>query len=60
MSTELVVSCGCGFEARGEPDELVAIMQQHGREVHNMDATVEQVLALARPTGRVADPTAEV
>jgi predicted small metal-binding protein len=47
--TELVVTCACGFEARGEPAELIPLVQRHGREVHNMQATVEDVLALARP-----------
>lgn len=46
---ELVVRCECGFEARGQPAELVPEVQRHGREAHNMDATPEQVLAMARP-----------
>ena len=46
---ELVVRCECGFEVRGTAAELVPIAQQHGREKHNMDATPEQVLAMARP-----------
>ena len=46
---ELVVKCECGFEAHGPQAELVPIVQQHGREAHNMDATPEQVLAMARP-----------
>ena len=46
---ELVVSCDCGFEARGPEDELVPSVQRHGREAHNMDATREQVLGMARP-----------
>ena len=46
---ELVVKCECGFEARGHQAELVPEVQKHGREAHNMDATPEQVLAMARP-----------
>jgi len=46
---ELVVRCECGFEARGTEEEIVPVVQQHGREAHNMDATREQVLAMARP-----------
>ena len=46
---ELLVKCECGFEARGKETELVPVVQKHGREVHNMDATPEQVLAMARP-----------
>jgi predicted small metal-binding protein len=45
---ELLVKCECGFEARGKETELVPAVQQHGREVHNMDTTPEQVLAMAR------------
>jgi len=49
MKQELTVACACGFEARGDAEEVVAAMQRHGREVHNMHATAEQVLARARP-----------
>jgi len=49
-AVELVVSCDCGYEARGAEDELVPAVQRHGREAHNMDVTREQVLAMARPT----------
>jgi len=45
---DLEVKCECGFEARGQEAELVRLVQQHGREAHNMDATPEQVLAMAR------------
>jgi predicted small metal-binding protein len=48
-SVELIVRCECGFEARGEEAELVPVVQKHGRDVHNMEATREQVLAMARP-----------
>jgi len=46
---ELMVRCDCGFEARGDEDKLVPLVQKHGREAHNMEATREQVLAMARP-----------
>jgi hypothetical protein len=46
---ELLVKCECWFEARGRATELVPVVQKHGREVHNMDATAEQVIAMARP-----------
>jgi hypothetical protein len=37
-----VVHCVCGYVARGETDdELVADVQQHGHDVHNMDMTRE-------------------
>lgn len=46
---DLIVTCECGFEARGSEDEVVAITQEHGRTAHNMDVTREQVLAMANP-----------
>ena len=47
--SELVVRCDCGFEARGSADDVVAGMQRHAVDVHNMTATREQVLARAQP-----------
>ena len=46
---ELIVRCECGFEARGLQAEVIGAVQKHGREAHNMEATPEQVLAMARP-----------
>ena len=43
----LVVRCDCGFEVRGTADEVVGAMQAHAKNVHNMSATREQVLARA-------------
>ena len=38
-----------GHVVRGETDdELVANVQEHAREVHDMEITREQVLAMAR------------
>jgi predicted small metal-binding protein len=48
-SDELIVRCECGFEARGQAAQLVPVVQKHGRDAHNMEATPEQVLAMARP-----------
>jgi predicted small metal-binding protein len=48
-NSQLVVQCECGFVARGTEEELVPVVQRHGREAHNMEATREQVLAMARP-----------
>ncbi len=45
-----VIHCDCGFTVRGETDdELLANAQKHAREVHDMDITLEQVLAMAEP-----------
>jgi predicted GNAT family acetyltransferase len=41
------VRCACGWETTGPEDDVVAEVQEHGRRVHNMPATREQVLAMA-------------
>jgi predicted small metal-binding protein len=45
-----VVRCPCGTVVRARDEEsLVAQAQQHAREVHGMQLTREQVLAMASP-----------
>lgn len=45
-----VINCPCGFVVTAENEEqLVAKAQQHAKEVHQMDLTREQALAMARP-----------
>jgi predicted small metal-binding protein len=47
-----VIKCDCGFVVRGDTDdELVAAAQRHAKEVHGMDITADQVLAMAVPEG---------
>jgi predicted small metal-binding protein len=44
-----IMQCDCGYVVRGETDnELVANVQKHAREVHDMEITREQVLAMAQ------------
>lgn len=44
-----IMQCDCGHVVRGETDdELVANVQRHAREVHDMEITREQALAMAR------------
>ena len=49
VGVELVVRCDCGFEARGDEDALVPVVQKHGRDAHNMHVTRQQVLDMASP-----------
>jgi predicted small metal-binding protein len=43
------VQCDCGFVAKADDDEtLIDVVQKHAKEVHNMDLTREQVLAMAK------------
>ena len=48
VGQRLTVRCDCGFEVRGTADEVVGAMQDHAKNVHNMSATREQVLARAK------------
>jgi predicted small metal-binding protein len=43
------MQCDCGHVVRGETDdELVANVQKHAREVHDMEISREQVLAMSQ------------
>ncbi len=46
---EIQVTCTCGWQTRGRPDDAVAATQEHGRKLHNMEASRDQVMAMARP-----------
>ena len=47
-----VIKCDCGAVIRGgTDDELVQAAQGHAKDVHGMDLTAEQVLAMAEPVG---------
>ena len=44
------VNCDCGKTIReGDDDALVASVQKHAKEVHDMDLSREQVLSMAEP-----------
>ncbi len=44
--------CACGWEVTGTEDEVVDATIDHGRRIHNMEATREGVLAaLHAPAG---------
>ena len=45
-----IIRCPCGTVVRARDDEsLVAEAQRHARDVHAMELTREQVLAMASP-----------
>lgn len=47
---EKVITCPCGFVLKADSDDqLVAKAQQHAKDVHQMDLSREQALAMARP-----------
>jgi predicted small metal-binding protein len=45
-SADRRVRCACGWEARGTEEELVAAAVEHGRRLHNMEPTPDQVRAM--------------
>jgi predicted small metal-binding protein len=48
MSDEtLTVRCACGWEVTGTEADVVPATIDHGRRLHNMEATPDQVLAMA-------------
>ncbi|MSQ22530.1 MAG: DUF1059 domain-containing protein [Dehalococcoidia bacterium] len=45
-----IFTCECGVVIKGRDDnDLVRQAQRHAREVHRIQITREQVLAMARP-----------
>jgi hypothetical protein len=51
----LVARCGCGWEHRGTPAEIVAATQEHALRVHNMEARPEEILANAERLAPAAE-----
>ena len=44
-TTEYTNCCACGWEITGPLDEVVDATIEHGRRIHNMEATRDQVVA---------------
>lgn len=40
--------CMCGWEVTGPVDEVIDATIEHGRRIHNMEATRDEVLAVLR------------
>ena len=51
--------CACGWEITGSEDEVVDATIDHGRRIHNMAATREQVLAALHDRAVKSDPVSE-
>ena len=52
-TTEYTNRCACGWEFTGTLDDVVDATIDHGRRIHNMEATREQVIAVV--TGSAGD-----
>ena len=47
---EKVINCPCGYIVKGaNDDELVTRAQEHAKQMHQMDLSREQALAMAKP-----------
>jgi hypothetical protein len=46
-----VVMCACGMRWEGTLETLIPMVREHGRYVHNMDVTDDQVAAMAVDPG---------
>lgn len=44
-TTEYTNRCACGWEITGPLDDVVDATIDHGRRIHNMEATRDQVVA---------------
>jgi predicted small metal-binding protein len=51
---KVTVRCACGWETTGAVDDVVVATTEHGRRLHNMTPTRDEVLAMAvaRPQAR--------
>ena len=41
------VTCLCGWQCRGTEDEVVEQVIVHGRDVHGVESTRDEILAIA-------------
>jgi predicted small metal-binding protein len=44
----LELTCACGWTAQGEEDDLYELTVEHGKNVHNMEVTRQQMLEMCR------------
>ena len=42
------VTCRCGWTCRGTEDDVIALVQAHGRETHGIETTADEVRAIWR------------
>jgi predicted small metal-binding protein len=56
MDDEVItVRCACGWETSGLEEDVVTATREHGRRLHNMTPTREEVLAMAVDSSRDQD-----
>ena len=56
MDGEMItVRCACGWETTGAEDDVIAATTEHGRRLHNMTPTPDEVLAMAVDRTKIHD-----
>lgn len=55
----ITVRCACGWEMTGTEDAIVEATVEHGRRMHNMTPTRDEVLAMAVATPERQDSSIE-
>lgn len=51
----ITVRCVCGWETTGTTTDVVTATREHGRRLHNMTPTRDEVLAMALDRSRAHD-----
>jgi predicted small metal-binding protein len=54
--TEYTNRCACGWEVTGPLDEVVDATIDHGRRIHNMEATRDEVVAVLMRSAAADEP----
>ena len=54
--SEYTNRCACGWEVTGPLDDVVDATIDHGRRIHNMEATREQVVAVLMGSAAPDEP----
>jgi len=49
MDQRMRLTCACGWATTGTPDDIYQLALEHGRRLHNMEVTREQVEAMSTP-----------
>ncbi|MGZ9276710.1 MAG: DUF1059 domain-containing protein, partial [Candidatus Limnocylindrales bacterium] len=51
----ITVRCACGWETTGAEDDVIVATTEHGRSLHNMTPTRDEVLAMAVDRTQIQD-----
>lgn len=53
---DVTIRCACGWVASGPRSEVVAATREHGRRIHNMEASDDEIMAMATPRNGDGQP----